>query len=171
MYRPAWRMNQTGVASTGCRRQALRKRLPDSVSACSEEIAREADKVLEPEWLESQFRTQFVQLHRHRVVKEVIAGDDGDRCGARVVLSAEPAEEAETVQQRHPQVEDDRVGMALCGLAETSFRADGRPDVIALEPKHARERLRDALIIVDNQNLGGDGLRHKCRHVDIVTDA
>jgi hypothetical protein len=26
MYRPAWRMNQTGVMSTGSRRQALRNR-------------------------------------------------------------------------------------------------------------------------------------------------
>jgi hypothetical protein len=33
MYLPAWRMNQTGVASTDCRLQALRKRLAASLSS------------------------------------------------------------------------------------------------------------------------------------------
>src|ERR1035437_10202987 len=55
MYRPAWRMNQTGVASTGCRRQARRKRLPESVRVCSRESAHGADTALAREWMESRF--------------------------------------------------------------------------------------------------------------------
>jgi hypothetical protein len=62
MYRPAWRMNQTGVRSTGSRRQAFKKR--NSVThGHGQQIARQRDELIEPERLVAQLgaeRPDFV---------------------------------------------------------------------------------------------------------------
>ena len=103
---------------------------------------------------------------RHRVVEEVVAGDDRDRDVALVVVGPQPAQEAEAVDQRHPQVEDDGVGLAARRLAQARFGVHRRPDVVALEPQHPGERLRHPLVVVDDEDccdsprsLGVDG-RH-----------
>ena len=54
-------------------------------------------------------------------------------------LRAQPAQEPETVDQRHPQVEDDRVGAIGFSLAEAGFGRLCRSDLVALEPQHPGE--------------------------------
>ena len=49
----------------------------------------------------------------------------------------------QAVDERHPQVEDDGVGMAFLGLAQAGFGAHRRPYLIPLEPQHPRKGLRD----------------------------
>src|SRR5688500_7721559 len=87
-------MNQTGVASTGSRRQAFRKRPlagsrgadpasrsrgADAASVTNgdaEQIARERHQLLEPERLVTQLGSERLDLRRLRVVQVVVAGDD-----------------------------------------------------------------------------------------------
>src|SRR6266850_1594208 len=77
-------MNQTGVTSTGSRRQAFRNRLkalgtrlrgsppaPLFADRDFEQLARERDQLLEPERLVSQFRAQLPNLVRLRIVEIV----------------------------------------------------------------------------------------------------
>ena len=45
-------------------------------------------------------------------------------------------------------------GMALLGLAQARFRVHRRPNLVTLEAQHPGERLRHALIVVDDQDLG-----------------
>src|SRR4051812_13144431 len=97
MYRPACRMNQTGGASTGCRRQALMNRVARSVSVHLEQGTGEVDQILQPHRLEQQCRAQLANLVRHRIVEEVIAGDDRNGRLALFVQCTEAAEEPESV--------------------------------------------------------------------------
>src|SRR5437868_3365848 len=118
MYRPACRMNHTGVASTGCRRQALMNRVAASVSVHLEERTGEADEILEPHGLEAQFGAQLPQLVRNGIVEKIVAGDDGDRRVALFFVRAQAAQESEAVDERHAEVEDDGVGPAAARFAE-----------------------------------------------------
>ena len=73
--------------------------------------------------------------------------------GALIVVRAQASQESQTVDQRHAQVEDDRVGMALLGLPQAVFGADRRADLIAFEAQHPRKRLRDPFVVVDDQDF------------------
>src|SRR5689334_20684976 len=121
MYRPAWRMNHTGVASTGSRRQALMNRVAAAVSVHLEERTRKAHEVLEPHRLEAQFGAQLAELVRHRVVEKIVAGDDGDRGVALLVMGAETPEKSQAVDEGHAQVEDDGVRMVRLRLFQPGF--------------------------------------------------
>src|SRR2546425_8840436 len=110
-------MNQTGVASTGCRRQALMNRVPASVSVHLEERAGETDEILEPERLEPQLGAELAKLVRHAVVEEIIAGDDRNRRVALLVERAEAPQEPQTVHERHAEIQDDRVRVVAFGLS------------------------------------------------------
>ena len=71
---------------------------------------REFDDVFEPERLEPQLGAQLAQLGLQRVVHHG-ARHNGDRRVAVFVRRAKAVEEAEAVDERHAQVEDDRVGV------------------------------------------------------------
>src|SRR5215470_18976431 len=109
MYRPAWRMNHTGVASTGCSRQALMNRVAASVNVHLEQRACEAHEVFEPHRLEAQLGAERAELVRHRVVQKIIAGHDRDRRIALLLVRAQAAQKSEAVDERHPEIEDDGV--------------------------------------------------------------
>src|SRR5881396_463311 len=109
MYRPAWRMNHTGVASTGCSRQALMNRVAASVSVHLEKRAGEADQILQPHRLEAQLGAELAQLVRDGIVEKIVARDNGDWSVALLFVRSQPAEKAEAVDERHPKIQDDRV--------------------------------------------------------------
>ena len=118
-----------------------------------QKIACETDEILEPERFESQFSAQRAKLGRDRIVEEIVARHDRHGSGALIVSSTEPAQESQTIDQRHPQVENDRVGPAALGFLEALFGADRRAYLVTLETQHSCERLRNAFIIVDNQDF------------------
>ena len=131
----------------------------------SVEVASEPDQIFEPQRLEAQLGAQLAQLVGDGIVKEIVARDDGDRRGrdALTVLRAEPSQESETIDERHAQVEDDRVGVAFSCDTQSRFSIKGRPDLKAFESQHARERLCHALIVVHDEDggslwVGLDGL-------------
>src|SRR5207253_6727017 len=99
MYRPAWRMNHTGVASTGWRRHALMNRVAASVSVHLDERAREADEILEPHGLEPQLGPQLAKFVRDGVVEEIVACHDGDWRVALFFVGAQAAEKAESIDE------------------------------------------------------------------------
>src|SRR5437588_1718472 len=111
-------MNHTGVASTGCRRQALMNRVATSASVHLEKRTGEADEILEPHRFEPQLGAKLAELVRDRVVEEVVAGDDGDGNVALVFDGSQAAEEPEAVDERHAQVENDGVRVARLSFAE-----------------------------------------------------
>ena len=137
------------LAAAGLKKSAIRRRSVGHL----EEVAGESDQIFEPERLELQLGAKLAQLGRDLIVEEVVAGDDGDRRVALLVARPQPAEEAEAVDERHPQVEDDGVGMASVSASRRPVSAFMRgTDLVAFEPQHPRKRLRHALIVVDNQN-------------------
>src|SRR5437667_12662216 len=111
-------MNHTGVASTGCRRQALMNRVAASASVHLEKRTGEADEILEPHRFEPQLGAELAQLIRDRVVEEVVASDDGDGNVALVFDGAQAAEKPEAVDERHAQIEDDGVRVASLRFAK-----------------------------------------------------
>jgi len=118
-----------------------------------EEIACEADEILEPHRLESQLRTELAKLVGNLVLEEVIAGHDGHRRCAQFSLRAQPPQKTKAVNERHSKIQNDRVGTAFFGKAEAVLRVDRCANLIALQPQHAGKRLRDAFIVVDDQNF------------------
>jgi hypothetical protein len=129
-----------------------------------EEIAREADEVFEPERLEPQLRAKLLQLVRHGLIEEVVTSDDSDRSFPLMIVRAQAPKESKTIDERHAQIEDDCVRVALLGFAQSGFCADGRAHLISLESQHSREGLRHALIVVDDQDFAGRGWRHRRWH-------
>src|SRR5438552_7834953 len=111
-------MNHTGVASTGCRRQALMNRVAASASVHLEKRTGEPDEILEPHRFKPQLGAELAQLVRDRVVEEVVAGDDGDGDVALLFVGSQASEEAEAVDERHAQIQDDGVRMAALRLAK-----------------------------------------------------
>src|SRR5437588_4558816 len=152
MYRPAWRMNQTGVASAGSSRQALMNRVAGTVSGHLEQRAGEADEIFEPHRLEAELRPELAQLVRHALVEEVVARHDCDRDLALIFESPQASQEAEAVEQRHSEIQDDRVGAPVLGLPQPRFGVHGRMNLVPLEAKHPRKRLRHSLIVIDDED-------------------
>src|SRR6266581_8515651 len=132
-------------------------------------MACEADEVLEPEGFETQLGAQLTKLRRDRVLEEIVARNDCHGRKALIIPSTEPAQESQTIDERHPQIENDRVGPAELGFQQAFFGADRRAYVVALEAQHSRERLRDALVIVDNQDSRRDWRGRQQFHPGIVT--
>ncbi len=58
---------------------------------------------------------------RDRVVEEIVAGDNGDGDAAVFVVRTQAAQKSEAVEERHPQVEDDGVRVAVVGLLQAGF--------------------------------------------------
>jgi hypothetical protein len=129
----------------------------------SEKVAGETNQILEPHRLESQFGAELDELGRHRLVEEVVAGDDGHRYVAVVARCSESAKKAESVEDRHAQVENNRVRVAFSGLLQPSFGVHRRSYVVSLEAEHPRKRLRDSLIVIDDKNFRPAGVM--CRRV------
>ena len=62
-------------------------------------------------------------------------------------------------------------GWLSFGFAQAVFGVDRRAHLIAFEPQHPRKRLRDPLIVVDDQDLRGRRLgMRRADTVSIVTD-
>src|SRR5438105_1267328 len=114
-------MNQTGVASTGWRRQALMNRVPGWVRVHLEERPREADQILQPHRLEPQLGAEFAELARDAVIEEVVARYNRHRRPALSVKGAKPSQEPQAIDQRHPQVENDGVRVAAFGMGQADF--------------------------------------------------
>src|SRR6185503_3027905 len=55
-------------------------------------------------------------------------------------------------RQRHAEVEDHGVRTVRLREAQPFVGGQGRPDLVALETKHSRKRVRDADVIIDNEH-------------------
>jgi hypothetical protein len=86
------------------------------------------------------------------VVQEVVAGHDGNRDGAVVRHGTQTVQEPEAVDERHPQVEDDRVGRFAFCLAQSDLGAGRRSNLMPIEAEHSRERRGHGIIVIDDQN-------------------
>ena len=69
------------------------------------------------------------------------------------------AEELQAVGDRHPHVEDDCVREDVVGKLQPSLGAERGCHLKTLELEHARERVGDGTIVVDNQDGSGRSLR------------
>jgi hypothetical protein len=139
----------------------------------SEEIAGEANQILEPHRLESQFRPELAKLVGDFILEEVIAGHDGHWREALFIFGTQATKEAKAIDERHSKIQDDGVGAAFFGDAQAVLGGDGRTHLIPLQPQHAGKRLGDAFIVIDDEDFRGNrgnGLRRGCRHPGIVTD-
>ena len=161
-------MNQTGVVSTGSRRHARRNRSFTSVcyyeceirlpEAVDDQAARERNEIVEPDRLEAQERSQFLQLGRYVGFHVVVTRDDGHRDVAEPGPGAEPLEKVEPTEDRHPEIQNDRVGVP--GGRQTRLGSEGGVHREPFEPQHPRERVSDVSVIVHDQDrlAGGAAL-------------
>src|SRR5690349_2874041 len=127
-------------------------RRPRSVGD-SEKVACETDQILEPHRLEPYLRAEVVEFGGHRVIEEVIARHNRHWNRPFVSGRSQAAKETQAVQNRHAEVENDRVGVAFPRLEEAGFGVDGRSYVETLEPQHPRKRLGHSFIVVDDKDL------------------
>ncbi len=111
-----------------------------------------ATEILEPERLEAHGRAERLEVGSHGLAEEVIAGHDGDRHVDQVRPRANGAQELQAVHDRHAQVEDDRVGADLFGQLEAQLRVERRGHLEPLEFEHARKRVGDGTIVVNDQD-------------------
>src|SRR5690242_15160258 len=108
-------MNQTGVTSTGSRRQAFRNRLKAYVDDLglligpAKQLARKRDELFEPQRLVPQLRPELPNFIRLGIVQVVVTRHDCDRSLCESRNRTDGAKELKTARQRHPQVENDRV--------------------------------------------------------------
>jgi hypothetical protein len=152
-------MNQTGVASTGLRRQAFRNR--DSCTSVSDgnaqQLSRQRDELLEPERLVSELRAECVNLGGLRFIEIVVAGDNGDR---RVGQSGNRADRAKKLQpagEWHTEVQDHRVRAVRLCQRETFVRGQSGPHFVSLQTKHSRERIGNADVVIDDEHTSSGG--------------
>jgi len=68
-----------------------------------------------------------------------------------LVALAEAVEKAESVHERHAQVQDDGVRVELFGFAQAVLRVLRRPDLMPFEAQDSRKGLRHPFIVVDDQ--------------------
>jgi hypothetical protein len=127
---------------------------PDCSVRHLQQIAGEADEIFEPERLEPQFRAKLPEFRRHRVIKKVIACDDGDRRRRLSLTGLRPelSEKAKSVNEGHPEIQDDRVGLGFVRGAKTRLGIKCRSHVKAFKRQHARKRLCDAFVIVYDED-------------------
>jgi len=71
-----------------------------------------------------------------------------------VLTRAKLAEERETINDRHPQIKEDRVRNTDLCFVQASFPADCGPNGIALKLQHPGERLYDGRIVIDDVRAG-----------------
>src|SRR5205823_5650016 len=90
---------------------------------------------------------------------------DGDGDVALVFVGSQASEEAEAVDERHTEIEDDGVRMAALRLAKPHLGGERRMHVVALEPEHPRERRGDPLVVVNDKYCGRRRFRHRRRHL------
>src|SRR5262249_37138573 len=90
--------------------------------AFAEEVPRDVDDFVEPDRLEDDFGVEVVHLLEHRIVDARIARDDGNRNVAGDIVRAQAVEEPDAVHERHPQVEEDRVGPGLLDFPQAGPR-------------------------------------------------
>lgn len=128
----------------------------------SDEIAREANQILEPHRLESQLRTELTELSGNVILEEVIASYDGYWCLTLFILSAQTPKEAEAVDERHSKIQNDGVGPDFLSNAQAAFGVDGCTNVVPLQPQHAGKRLGHALIVVDDEDFLSNGRGFGC---------
>lgn len=119
----------------------------------SEQIACEADQIFEPHRLESELGAELAEFSGDGVVEEVVAGHYGHWSPALFVFGTKTTQEAETIDERHAEVENDGVGVVFFGQAQSAFGIDGRPDLVPFQAQHACKGLRDALIVVHDKDF------------------
>jgi hypothetical protein len=124
----------------------------------------EADEVFEPQRLKPQLSPEGKKFIRELIVQEIVARDDGDgRCAAAFVLAESP-KESKTVDEWHPQVQDDGVGRSLSRFSQPVFGRHRRSDGVAFKPEHLRKRLRHPFIVIDDENVGWSGFEQRRGH-------
>jgi hypothetical protein len=135
-----------------------------------QQIAGEADQILEPYWLELDFRAQFPQLGGHFLVEEVIARDDGDGHMALFGICPKPPQKAKAVHERHPEIEDDGVGVVRGSFPESHFAVQGGAHMEPFELQHPCKSRGYSLIVVDNEDGRRSAFRLEGWHALILTD-
>ena len=147
-------MNQTGVASTGSRRQAFRNLevVTHGLTGDAQELARERDQLLEPERLVAQLGAERLDLVARVIVEVVVAGDDGDRRVGEAGNRANGAQKLQAARQRHPQVEDDGVRPVGLGEGQPFVGRQRRPHFVAFQTKHSRKRVGRGPVVVHDED-------------------
>jgi hypothetical protein len=76
-----------------------------------------------------------------------------------LLVRSQPPEKRERVQFTQPQIEQHRVGAGRGYFSPRRGGIERRQDLVAFQPQHARERLENARVVVDDQHHG-QGFAH-----------
>ncbi len=99
-----------------------------------------------------QLSAELGQLTWDAVVERVVGRDDGHGRVPATLSLPQPIEKPQAVDERHPQVDDDCVGIEDVGLLESGFRVERGPHLVTLEAQNLRKRLRHRFVVVDDQH-------------------
>ena len=86
------------------------------------------------------------------LVEEVVPGDDRNRRVTMAVKRPEMSEESESIEERHPKIQNDGVRAAQLCDDQPLLGFGRRPHVVALEPEHPRKRIQDGLVVLHEED-------------------
>src|SRR5471030_95890 len=156
----AARMSQVYQVMTRLLQDARRLELRNGVvdrRPLRQKVARHRDDLFDPDRLEQHLGFEPLQFGHGGVVDARVAGDDGDGRVPMGRLRAEAVEKADAVHERHPQVEQDRVGRRVHDLLQSYQGRAGDAHIVPFELERLRERVQHRLVVIDDENTGRCG--------------
>jgi len=141
-------------------------RKPYSLSPVGvKQFAREGDELLEPQRLVAKLGTELPDLVRLRIVQIVVARDDSDRSPGQARNRPDGPQELKAARQRHPEIQDDRIGPMRLGQAQPFIGRERRPYLVSFETKHSRKCVGYAYVVVNDEHARrGFGVGRRRRH-------
>ena len=77
-----------------------------------------------------------------------------------IVVRPKAPQKTEAVDERHSEIKNDGIRMALLGFEQSILSRHGSAHLIPFESQHARKCLRHALVVIDDQDLRYRRVRH-----------
>jgi hypothetical protein len=131
------------------------------VGCRGEKGSRDLVNVLEREGLVPDPRSERGQVVSRCFVDLDLARNHTDRNALIRRIGPQSIEESDAVDERHLEVDEDRIGPLARDLIERLARGARRPDAIALQRQGLGKRQADPLVVVQDQQT--DRFRHRVR--------
>jgi hypothetical protein len=128
---------------------------------------RHVHKILNPQGLEANVGPQIAKLGKHGVVQALVAGDNHYWSLPMRLNGAQAIQKAQSVDERHPQIEDNGVGISRFDLAKSGFGIRGAANVVAFQLQDTGERLPRGIVVIHNQESGYGHSRGRGSHAEL----
>ena len=119
----------------------------------------DVQQIIQPNWLELHDSPESLRGLDRGVVDQVITRDDGNWNLPRCSVLPELVQESEAVDQRHPEIKNDRVDAVRDRLGQAPLGIGGGTHGEAFKRQHPLERVPHGKVVVHDEH--GLNRRHK----------